>query len=142
MSKDGVIVSIAEGFTAHVNTGDHQFFSDEPVSLGGSNKGPNPYDYLLAALGSCTAITLRMYANNKKWPLERAEVTLKHSRSYADDCMNCGQNSAFLDIIDTSIKLYGPLSEEQVERLRSVATKCPVHKTLSNSISIRTEVTH
>ncbi|MGH1335652.1 MAG: OsmC family protein [Aureispira sp.] len=134
-----VRVSIGqEGFLTTIQAGVHQLIADEPKSLGGSDKGPNPYDYLLSSLGACTVITMRMYATRKEWPLEGVEVQLRHSKDYYKDCMDCEATSAKVDIIERRIQLKGDLDEQQIKRLMKIADKCPVHKTLTPQIIIKT----
>jgi putative redox protein len=123
-----VIVNLrdTEGtYTCDINAGKHQMVADEPVPLGGDDLGAAPYQYLKAALGSCTAMTLRMYAERKKWPLENVIVTLRHSR-------DANKQSVF----ERDIQLLGNLTTEQRERLLDIADRCPVHKTLSNGVTI------
>ena len=113
-----------------IESGRHVLVSDEPREAGGSDAGPDPYALLLAALGSCTSMTLRLYADRKKWPLEGIVVRLTHERSYARDCENCETGDARIDRIVRSISLSGPLSEEQRRRLIEIAEKCPVHRSM------------
>jgi uncharacterized OsmC-like protein len=120
--------------------GGHTWIADEPVAGGGDNAGPTPYDLLLAALGTCTSMTLLMYARRKGWPLESVEVALSHSRSHAKDCADCEKRPAAITTISRSIELHGPLDDMQRTRLREIARKCPVHKTLSGPIEIEDEV--
>lgn len=116
--------------------GRHRLIVDEPEKYGGTAEGPDPYAYLLTALGSCMAMTLRMYADRKKWPLLNIEIILSHKKIYAEDCQHCEKPGAKLDHIFKQIHLEGDLSEEQTERLMDIADKCPVHKTLSAGITI------
>ena len=120
----------------HVRMGVHLTGADEPEEAGGGNRGPNPYEFLLAALGTCTSMTLRMYAEMKKLPLERVAVVLKHRKVHAQDCVECEQRDAKVDEIECVITLDGPLSDEQRERLLQIADKCPVHRTLTSQIRI------
>jgi uncharacterized OsmC-like protein len=128
----------ADGFVQEIIAGPHHLRSDEPASVGGTETGPTPYDLFLAALGSCTSMTLAMYARRKKWPLERVTVRLRHSRVHADDCAVCETKNARLTVIDREIALEGSLDEDQRARLLAIANRCPVHLTLSSKIHIRT----
>lgn len=123
-------------FTRKIYTHDHELIADEPVSAGGENLGPDPYEYLLTALGSCTSLTIRMYANKKSIPLENVEITLSHKRIHAEDCSDCEKVEGIVDVIDKHIQLAGDLSEQQRQKLMEIAGKCPVHKTLLNEIVI------
>jgi uncharacterized OsmC-like protein/esterase/lipase len=125
-------------FLRRVYTEKHQLFADEPIASGGSDRGANPYEYLLAALGTCTSMTVRMYANRKAIPLENISILLQHSRIHAEDCMECESETGMVDRIDKTITLEGNLTEEQQDRLLGIADKCPVHKTLLNEIQIKT----
>ena len=126
------------GFTTEVRAGQHSLLADEPIKVGGLNMGPSPYDLLNAALGACTTMTLRMYADRKGWPLQEAIVHLKHDKVYGEDCQVCDDPASMLDRINREVELIGPLDEQQRQRLLQIADKCPVHKTLSNRISIVT----
>ncbi|MDH3745217.1 MAG: alpha/beta fold hydrolase, partial [Acidobacteriota bacterium] len=127
------------GFANLVEAGRHRLPADEPLSVGGTDTGPNPYDYLLAALGACKSITLRMYANRKKWPLEKIAVTLRHERIHASDCEECVSTEGRVDHIDAELEIEGPLSDEQRQRLVEIAGRCPVHRTLTSETVIHTE---
>jgi len=127
-------------FTRRIYTEKHQLPADEPAAAGGSDYGPNPYEYLLSALGACTSMTIRMYANHKGLKLENVEVSLSHSRVHAEDCGECESEQGYVDRIDKRISLSGELSEEQRQRLLEIADKCPVHKTLTNEILIKSEL--
>lgn len=134
-------VSVSERdqkFMLDVFSDTHQWIADEPTRVGGRNAGPDPYEHLLASVGTCTAMTLRMYAARKKWPLDNAEVVLRHSREHAVDCQDCEDKPVQMDVIDRDIVLHGDLSEEQRTRLMAIADKCPVHKTLTGTLEIRT----
>ncbi len=126
------------GFANLVEAGRHRLPADEPVRVGGTDTGPNPYDFLLAALGACKSMTLRMYANRKKWPLERVTVTLRHEKIHARDCEECTSTEGKVDHIDAELEVEGPLSDEQVERLLEIADRCPVHRTLTSETVIHT----
>ena len=128
----------ANGFVQEIEAGRHQLRSDEPVSAGGTDTGATPYDLLLAALGSCTSMTVGMYARRKQWPLMRVTVRLSHSRAHGRDCVVCDAEEAMLTVIERDIELDGPLSDEQRERLLAIANRCPVHLTLTSRIDIRT----
>ena len=120
-----------------VEAGNHEFLADEPKPMG-KDTGPNPYDFLLAALGTCVTMTLRMYADRKGWDLEEVHVHLEQSRVYAKDCEDCESEDGYVHIIDKKIKLIGQLSEEQIERLLEISDRCPVNKTLTREIKILT----
>lgn len=121
--------------------GPHSLRIDEPLEVGGKDSGPSPYDLLLAALGACTSMTVRLYAQRKGWPLQHVEVRLRHSRVHADDCERTETKQAnFLDVIDRDLSFIGALTDEQRERLKQIAEMCPVHRTLTNSVEIRTRV--
>jgi putative redox protein len=128
----------SRGFAAEIEAGVHRSIADEPIERGGTALGPSPYDYLLASLGSCTAITLRMFADRKQWPLQGVDVRLRHSRVHAEDCHDCERKTGKIDVIERVITLHGALDAEQLARLQQVADHCPVHKTLTNEIKIRT----
>jgi uncharacterized OsmC-like protein/fermentation-respiration switch protein FrsA (DUF1100 family) len=125
-------------FQQEVLSGPHRFLADEPVKVGGLDSGPGPYDLLLAGLGACTSMTMRLYADHKKLPLERVSVRLVHNRIHAEDCLNCETREGMLDRIDRNITMEGPLDAEQRKRLLEIANKCPVHRTLESEIEIRT----
>jgi putative redox protein len=120
--------------------GRHTLQADEPIAAGGGDTGPGPYELLLMALGSCTSMTIRLYAARKKWPLEQVVVRLRHARVHAEDCADCEDTKAMLDRIERNIEFIGPLDEAQRARLLEVADKCPVHRTLTSKIDIRTSL--
>jgi putative redox protein len=128
----------ADAFVQEIVAGRHQLRSDEPEADGGTDAGPTPYDLLLAALGSCTSMTVGMYARRKQWPLTRVTVRLGHSRVHARDCAVCDREDAMLTVIDRDVEFEGPLSDAQRERLLAIANRCPVHLTLASRIDIRT----
>jgi len=125
-------------FQQEILTGPHHLLADEPAKLGGLGSGPGPYDYLLAGLGACTSMTIRLYADFKKLPLENVSVKLSHRRIHINDCESCDAKVSMLDHIDRAITLEGPLSDEQRKRLMEMADKCPVHRTLQSKITIDT----
>src|SRR5262249_39721455 len=125
-------------FQQAITMGPHKIIADEPVAVGGLDSGPGPYDPRPAGLGACTAMTLRLYADRKNLPLERVSVTLAHGKVHAEDCANCETKEGMIDRIDRAIALDGPLDEAQRAKLREIADKCPVHRTLESEIEIRT----
>jgi putative redox protein len=128
-------------FTQHISVGGrHHLLADEPVAVGGTDTGPSPYDLVLAGLGACTTMTLRMYAEHKQIPLERAAVTLRHAKLHARDCEECETREGKIDTIDRDIELAGPLTAEQRQRLLEIAEKCPVHRTLHSEVRVRTRL--
>lgn len=137
---EGVVVvrGGAQGFVQEITAGRHHLVTDEPVGAGGTDRGPGPYDLLMAALGSCMSMTIALYARTKNWPLETVVVRLSHSRVYAKDCLHCVvRDDTRLDRIETDVQVSGTLSEEQRRRLVEIAHKCPVHRTLNSQIEIR-----
>jgi uncharacterized OsmC-like protein/pimeloyl-ACP methyl ester carboxylesterase len=130
----------SEGFRTEMLVSGHPLVADEPENYGGSDQGPSPYAYLQAALGSCTTMTLQMYARRKQWPLEAALVRLLHEKVHADDCVHCEEKGRKIDRFDRELELVGPLSEEQRQRLLEIADKCPVHRTLKESSIIVTRL--
>jgi uncharacterized OsmC-like protein/alpha/beta superfamily hydrolase len=124
------------GLAQEIVAGRHRFMTDEPVAVGGTGTGPTPYDLLLGALGACTSMTLRLYANLKKLPLEGVRVRLQHGKIHAEDCASCETKVGKLDRIDRDIEVLGPLSDEQRLRLLEIADRCPVHRTLTSEIQI------
>ena len=134
---DVVVRGDATGFLQEVVSGNHHLRADEPVSVGGSDAAPGPYDYLLIALGVCTSMTVGLYARRKQFPLENITVSLRHARIHARDCEECATKEGMLDRIDTYIELTGSLTAEQRAKLIEIAGKCPVHRTLKSEIDIR-----
>lgn len=128
------IVRTNQGFRTEIISNGFPLVADEPASVGGGNTGPTPYDYLLTALGSCTSMTLRMYADKKEWPLETVTVRLTHRKVHARDCDECETDGGFVDHIGREIELTGPLEDDQRERLLAIADRCPVHKTLHGEV--------
>jgi uncharacterized OsmC-like protein len=136
-APDVVVRGGAEDFRQEVTAGKHNFVADEPGSVGGGDAGPDPYDYLLTALGVCTSMTVGLYARRNKLPLEKTTVSLWHSRIHARDCEECQTKQGMLDRIDIEVDLSGQLSPEQRAKLLEIAAKCPVHRTLTSEINIR-----
>jgi len=133
-----VVRGSAAGFEQEIHAGRHRLHGDEPVSAGGTDTGPSPYEFLLAALGACTSMTVGMYARRKGWPLEDVTVRLRHSKIHATDCAECDTEEGMLDHIELEIHFDGLLTEEQRSKLVEMANKCPVHRTLTSEIEIRT----
>lgn len=143
--NDKVRVTVEEAglgqFKQNISIGKHLLIADEPIASGGNDAGPSPYDFILAGLGACTSMTIRMYANLKKFPLKKVIVNLSIEKIYADDCQNCDNNNqAKIDHITRVIDLQGDLSKEQRARLLDIANKCPVHRTLTSKIMITTQL--
>lgn len=139
MSDARVIATIgpAPYATAVAMGGRHHLTADEPAPLGGTDLGPNPYELLLASLGACKAITLRMYADRKSWPLDGVSVQLTQERVHAKDCEDCEADDGVVHLVRCTLTLLGDLTPEQRSRLLEIADKCPVHRTLSGEIAIR-----
>jgi putative redox protein len=123
-------------FRTEVEAGPHRWVLDEPPEAGGTGEGPTPYDMLASALGGCTVMTLHFYAKREKLPLEGVDVTVTHDRQYAKDCADCATQSGYIHRFRVEIKLLGPLTEEQRQKLFSIAARCPVAKTLSSEIKV------
>jgi putative redox protein len=127
------------GYRVDVESGGHAFVVDEPIAAGGSDLGPTPYDYLLGALSGCMAITLRMYADRKGWPLEGVTIRMRTTRGHAEDCESCETESVGITTIERQIELSGRLTEEQRNRLMQIAGRCPVKQTLERGIRVSGE---
>jgi len=133
-------VTVDEGelrYLQNISAGPHRLRGDEPVNAGGTDTGPNPYELLLAALGSCASITVRMYADRKQWPLEGVHIQLSYGAPHADDSAACDTETRTITSIEMEVSFAGDLSEQQRERLLEIANKCPVHRTLTSRIQIR-----
>jgi uncharacterized OsmC-like protein len=136
------VVESGDGkFTEHLLDGRHDLIADEPVAAGGKDRGPGPYELLLMALGACTTMTLRLYADRKRWPLARVSVRLRHARIHAEDCADCETKQGMLDRIERVLELEGTLDPVQRQRLLEIADMCPVHRTLTSEIKIETRLT-
>jgi putative redox protein len=132
-----VIVRTGErGYVTEIMARGHLLIADEPASAGGTDAGPTPYDYLLASLGACTAMTLRIIADRRGWPLEGVTIRLWQSRVYEKDCEDCPVKAVGIDQIEREVELAGPLSEEQREALLQIADRCPVGQTLGRGMRI------
>lgn len=142
-TPSGGVVVVAEAgsgtYTQRITAGHHELISDEPQPIG-DGAGPTPYDLLLAALGACTSMTVRMYANRKGWQLEQVRVTLRHSRIHAKDCADCETSAGWIGHIDREVELSGDLDDAQRQRLLNIAERCPVHQTLTSEIRIATSL--
>jgi putative redox protein len=128
------------GYLTDIMVNNHSLIADEPLGVGGTNLGPTPFEYLTSALGACTSMTLRMYADRKEWPLESVNVKLKHKKIPAAECETCETKQGMLDQFDREIELEGPLDADQKKRLQQIADRCPVHRTLKSEIIINTKL--
>lgn len=137
------IVHIHNGDVKYKTTltaGRHELISDEPAEVGGKDEGPDPYDYLLMSLGSCTAITLRMYAERKQWPVDDIYIELRHFKDHAEDCEDCDEKSARIDKIEKEIMIAGDLNGDQLDKMLEISKKCPVNRTLLGSIEMHATI--
>lgn len=134
------VLNSGNKYLTEINSGNHKIISDEPVEFGGEDSGFSPYELLLSALGACKAITMRMFAQRKNYPLERIEIGLTHEKIHAKDCADCESKEGKIDKIDVKIKFTGSLSDDQKKILLDVSQKCPVHKTLTSEIKIYTDM--
>ncbi len=143
--SDDTIVDVEETLTGRymqtARSGRHALTVDEPKAVGGDDAGPGPYEYLLIGLGACTAMTMRMYAELKDLPLKRVHVRLSHRKIHVQDCTDCETREGKVDEITRAIRLEGDLSAEQRERLLEIANRCPVHRTLTSEIKVRSFLT-
>ncbi len=124
------------GYRTEIAAGGHALVADESGTVGGSDGGPSPYELLLSAIGACTAMTMRMYAARKQWPLEDVTVRLRNGRRHAEDCANCEKQSVGIQRIERQIEMQGDLTAEQRERLLYIADRCPVKQTLTRGIEV------
>lgn len=129
-----------ENFQVEIAVNDEHFVRvDEPIAVGGDNTGPTPYDMLLGALSACKIVTTQMYAKRKRWPLEAVEVNMSTRKVHAKDCEDAESDpNARIDVIDTEIRFLGDLDSEQIERLKEISERCPVHRTLTSETIIKT----
>jgi putative redox protein len=135
-----MVTELDHKFQQQVFTDHHRWYADEPIHLGGQNTGPDPYEHLLAALGACTAMTIRMYADHKKIPLEHVEVSLSHERNYLDDAGKVDEQGAQIEALIREVQLEGDLTAQQKHRLMEIADRCPVHRTLHNNPHVITRL--
>jgi len=130
-----------EPFKTTLTAGKHELIADEPTSVeGGKDQGPDPYDLLLMSLGTCTAMTMKMYARKKKWPIEDIYIEMRHNKRHADDCADCEDPSSKIDTIEKELIIKGDLDQEQLDKLMDISKKCPVHRTLLGDMSINTSL--
>ena len=138
------VVDVEENLTGRfaqsMRSGPHSLIADEPEDVGGNDSGPGPYEYLLMGLGACTSMTLRMYAEHKQLPLRRVRVRLTHRKIHAQDCNDCETRDGKVDVITREISLEGDLTDEQRQRLLEIANRCPVHRTLTSEIKVRSKL--
>lgn len=132
-----VVASASGGYAQTIQARKHTLLADEPVAVGGTDTGPDPYELLLASLGACTSMTVQMYAKQKGWPLASVTVRLRHSKVHAQDCADCEQASGYVDVIEKYVDVTGELTAEQRARLLEIADRCPVHRTLAREVKIR-----
>jgi len=138
---DQVVVRTgATGFRSEILANGHPLVADEPISVGGTNRGPSPYELLSAALGACTTMTLRMYADRKKWPLDGVEARVRHEKVHCEDCGDLDNRRSRIDQFSRQLVLEGPLDKGQRQRLLEIADRCPVHRTLHSDVRIATEL--
>lgn len=139
-NKQAVVRTGPQGYTTEVRTGRHSFLADEPRSIGGDDLGPTPYDLLVSALGTCTSMTLRMYADRKKWDLQEVRVHLQYSKEHCEDCSDADNPKSKIDTIERVLELEGDLDEKQRARLLEIADRCPVHRTLHAEIRVNSRL--
>lgn len=131
-----------EHFTTTLTAGKHELIADEPTSVdGGQDKGPDPYDYLLMSLGSCTVMTIKMYAKRKGWELDGVYMELRHNKRHDEDCENCDDPKSKIDVIEKEVIVEGDnLSDDQIDSILDISKKCPVHRTLLGDIKIESSI--
>jgi putative redox protein len=140
IERQTLVTGQRTGMLHHITVGPHHLLADEPEDHGGSDAGPNPYELLLASLGACTGMTLRMYADRKQWPLERVHVRLTYSKIHAEDCLDCETKEGKVDRIERRLEFEGDLSDQQRQRLLEIADRCPVSRTLTTETRIDTHL--
>ncbi len=138
--SDVVVRGQAGSLVQDISIGSHRLLADEPLAVGGTDAGPTPYGFILAGLGACTSMTLELYSRRKGWPLESVTVRLRHSKIHAQDCAECETKEGMIDRIEREIELAGPLDADQKAKLMEIADKCPVHRTLSREINVKTRL--
>jgi putative redox protein len=130
-----------EHFTTTLTAGNHELTADEPTNVdGGKDQGPDPYDYLLMSLGSCTVMTIKMYVKHKEWDIEDVYMELRHNKRHDEDCENCEDPKSKIDVIEKEVIVKGDLSDEQLDRILDISKKCPVHRTLTDDIKIESSI--
>lgn len=130
-------------FSTTLTAGNHELLADEPTSVnGGKDKGPDPYDYLLMSLGSCSLMTVKMYARHKGWELDDIYMELRHNKRHDEDCENCEKEESRIDMIEKEVVVEGDLTDEQLDKILDISKKCPVHRTLLGDIQIESSITH
>ena len=134
---DVVVRGTGRNFVQEISAGVHRFRADEPVSFGGANIAPDPYDYLMASLGACTSMMVGLQARKRKWPLEHISVALGHSRIHAKDCEECLTKDSMIDRIEVAVELTGPLTDAQCSELMRIAATCPIHRALRGEVDVR-----
>ena len=138
LGDNRVVVRTSTGYRTEILANGHPLLADEPLAIGGTNLGPTPYELLSSALGACTSITLRMYADRKGWPLDAVEVRLSHEKIHCDDCAGVERPGARIDHFSREISLEGPLDEKQRQRMVEIADRCPVHRTIEKQATVTT----
>ncbi|HEX5034288.1 MAG TPA: OsmC family protein [bacterium] len=140
MASEVLVKAGPKGLNQQIEARGHRLLADEPLDAGGTDTGPNPYDLLLAALGACSSMTVRLYADRKGYPLRGVEIKLRHEKAHLKDCQDCESPNAKIDLIQREIKLIGNLSEEERQRLLEIADRCPVARTLQSDIRIESRL--
>jgi putative redox protein len=134
---DVVVQGSGRNFVQEISAGNHRFKADEPVSFGGTDAAPDPYDYFMASLGACTSMMVGLQARKRKWPLENITISLSHSRIHANDCEECLTKDGMIDRIEVAVELTGPLTPDQRSELMKTAASCPIHRALKGEINVR-----